>query len=237
MNPTPTSFLSSVLLALIGFAPLTTHAQSLNNPNATSSTRAVYEYIKNISAAGATGQIILGQHSGHGSSIVLDSVNAAATHDSQVFNLAVQPIFNQTGKWPGILSLDYEFDYARTMEGAQGPTVLTDKSGLVAGNNKLKEWWSQGGLVTVNWTPANPWGTAPTSGVSAGYPNQYASTQEVNGSYYQPGSLNDLLTVGTVQNTAWRRQLDTVATALSDLQNAGVTVLWRPMQEMVLPVL
>ncbi len=82
-------------------------AQTLSNPNATSNTRAVFEYLKSVGKAGAKNSLILGQHAGHGSTITRASVNPnvlTATWDSFCFDRYLLPIFQQTGKWPGLLS-------------------------------------------------------------------------------------------------------------------------------------
>ncbi len=193
----------------------TARGQSLSNPDATSDTRAVYEYLKSIGSSKPP-QLILGQHAGHGSTITRASTNPnplSSEFDSFCFDRYVQPIFDKTGEWPGVLSLDYEFDYPRLFEGYDFNPVTS----LRDPNLKLKEWWSNGGLVTVNWSPANPW----SPGTAGFY-----------GTIVPEVQLRDLTNNQLPVGKKWQSRLDEIARALADLQNAGVVVLWRPMQEM-----
>ncbi len=212
--------LSWSLLTVVGcVAPL--KAQSLSDANASSNTRGVYEYLKTVGAARSTQNLILGQHSGHGATITRASLSTnptSALWDSRCFERYIQPIFDQTGKWPGILSLDYEWDYPRVFDGYNGNIDTS----LKHPNLKLKEWWSQGGLVTINWSPANPW--------------QSLANNTGNYSTIVPGKhLSELTDLNTDVGKYWQGRLDEMAHALLDLQDAGVVVLWRPFQEMNAP--
>lgn len=79
-------------------------------------------------------------------------------------------------------------------------------------NKRAVEWWEKGGLVTICWH---------TGVKSSGY-------QE---------SLNDdpdyskMLQKGTDEYNELMKSWDKAATALSELQDAGVTVIWRPFHE------
>jgi hypothetical protein len=81
------------LLGAFNCAELT--AQSLNNINANSNTRAVYEYLKSVGGATASNNLILGQQAGHGATITRASTNptypVSQTWDSFCFNRYVQP--------------------------------------------------------------------------------------------------------------------------------------------------
>ncbi|NHF59478.1 hypothetical protein FK220_009010 [Flavobacteriaceae bacterium TP-CH-4] len=85
----------------------------------------------------------------------------------------------------------------------------------------LIDHWNQGGLVTLSWHADNPF--------VEGY-NVYWNTVENKGKI----NLKSLLK-GEVQTKAWinyRTELDQIAGALQKLQDAGVTVIWRPFHEM-----
>lgn len=81
--------------------------------------------------------------------------------------------------------------------------------------------WNKGGLVTVSWHADNPF----QEGYDV-YWNTVENKEEIN--------LKSLLK-GEPQTEAWtnyRTELDNVAGALQKLQDAGVTVIWRPFHEM-----
>ncbi|MCM1307846.1 MAG: glycoside hydrolase family 26 protein [Butyrivibrio sp.] len=118
----------------------------------------------------------------------------------------------QESTWMG--SPDYEMDYIFEKTGK-----LPAMRGLDYMNNDFKgvnqraiEWWNKGGLVTICWHTG------------------------VNGSGYQE-SLDDnpnfdkLLTEGTDEYNAMMKSWDEAATALAELRDAGVPVLWRPFHE------
>jgi mannan endo-1,4-beta-mannosidase len=202
------------------------HAQSLTNANATSNARAVYEYLKFVGSSGSSKSLILGQHAGHGSTITRPSLDPGigGTFDSNCFDRYVQPIFDQTGKWPGMLSIDYEFNYPRLFEGYNGANPGNPRTNdgnpstsLKDPNLKLKQWWKEGGLVTINWSPANPWATTPPQNYAVIFGNE---------------NLRDLTDSSLPVGQHWLRRLDEIALALDDLQKEGVVVLFRPMQEM-----
>ncbi len=90
----------------------------------------------------------------------------------------------------------------------------------------LVEHWRKGGLVTVNWSPHSPW-VNDESDISARvgrWTDSRAITMDVD--------LNALVDPASPMHAVWRRKLDRVAGALAQLRDAGVVVLWRPMQEM-----
>lgn len=75
-------------------------------------------------------------------------------------------------------------------------------------NLKLIEHWNAGGLVTINWTPIHP---------NGGNTRVKTAPQDLS----------------TLFNRAdWKTRIDVIADALKELQESGVVVLFRPMQEM-----
>jgi mannan endo-1,4-beta-mannosidase len=84
----------------------------------------------------------------------------------------------------------------------------------IAGMNPIAiDWWNQGGLVLIKWSPFNPW-----TG------NSYQDHTGVN--------LSQLLVEGSAAHDLFFDWLDQIAAGLADLRDAGVVVLWRPMSEM-----
>lgn len=85
-----------------------------------------------------------------------------------------------------------------------------DYPGLV---NLYSNWQSDGGICELAMLPDNPW----TGG------NIWDRSQT---------DISQLTTPGAPGYAAWRTQLDFYADVLSDMQDAGVTVLFRPLMEM-----
>lgn len=126
----------------------------------------------------------------------------------------VQALKDQTGYWPGLLSLQYEGGDATV-----GP-LQEDRVGPYA-----KDWAAAGGLVLIKFQPFDPWSLAIQS--TAGDPHVDL-----------PGLLDPAtghpanLAANTAAHDRWMDWLDRMATALDKLQQAGVVVLWRPLSEM-----
>lgn len=111
-------------------------------------------------------------------------------------------IHSISGKYPGLMSANYS-----PFSGCGSA------SNLISGpNSYLKTFWAAGGLVEVAWHAFNP--------VTMSWDH---STNV---------DLVELVTNGTTTNTNWKSMLDTVATALGDLQDNGVVVIFRPFLEM-----
>jgi len=129
-------------------------------------------------------------------------------YSPDTFNTSLMDqISQQIGQTPGILGCDW----------ACGWDYLTPPQNIInySCNAALKTHWSLGGLVTVSMHLPNP--------VSAN-----------GGGYNSVGSLNfaDLINTGTTTGQRWQSFLDRMVQGLSDLQQSGVTVLFRPFHEM-----
>ncbi|TYP71312.1 glycosyl hydrolase [Paenibacillus methanolicus] len=111
-----------------------------------------------------------------------------------------------TGQHPGIFGCDYGAGWAS----ASDPTTLINYDC----NSGLKSYAAAGGLATVNVH-------YPSPGVATG---GNLNTKLAN--------FGDLLNPSTDTGARWRAYLDKTAVGLQDLENAGVTVLWRPFHEM-----
>jgi len=159
------------------------------NPNATANAKKVLSYLYGLSDAGFNG-VIAGQNLGHG--------NEAAGGYTNL----VQSLYNNTGKWIGMIGLDYE--YVREYSASE----------LSAANQTLISSWNSGALITVNFSPTNPWCADIRS--------------KCNGAV----DISQLITPGSAVYNKWMSKLDRMAAALQQLRDAGVVVLWRPMQEM-----
>jgi mannan endo-1,4-beta-mannosidase len=173
---------------------------------------AILKYITDLSKGPFVGAIS-GQNAYHGTQI-LDSA------PEQGYRKLVEALHTQTGKWVGILGVDYEFAQVFT------PDELSRT------NAALIDYAGKGGLITITLTPQNPWLNDESDLVhNPGTWDGPSGTQNP-ASLKAVTSLRDLLDPAKPVHVAWMRKLDRVAAALQELKNAGVIVLWRPMQEM-----
>jgi mannan endo-1,4-beta-mannosidase len=127
------------------------------------------------------------------------------------FQQAIEELHAVSGKWVGIMSVEYEFG----REFGAGE--------LSSANRRLSAYWQAGGLILIGWSPANPWGPDPQ--------NAWRDVE-----HHYPGADLHALLPGGAKRIRWLRSLDRIAAALRELRDAGVVVLWRPMQEMNNPV-
>ncbi|HEX3048112.1 MAG TPA: glycosyl hydrolase, partial [Bacillota bacterium] len=158
---------------------------------------------------------IVGQNCGHGAQIA-DGSNTFVSYTSLGENL-----YATTGKYVGILGVDYEHEKIYT------PAELS------LCNQILINYWNSGGLITVNWSPHNPWLNDETDIIN--HPGVWTDTRSYDtaGQYNLTNvDLTKLVDPNDPIRKVWLRKLDRIAAALLELKNAGVVVLWRPMQEM-----
>lgn len=173
----------------------------------------ILTYITNLSTNNVTSftGAISGQNCYHGSQI-LDSDYL------QGYKNMVEDLHTATGKWIGIIGVDYEWQQIFT------PAQLTQT------NKVLIDYAKAGGLITINFSPQNPWGN-DESDLVKNPGNQDSTLSGTQTGMPAGASLNDLIDATKPVNVAWMRKLDRVAAALRELRDAGVIVLFRPMQE------
>ena len=87
------------------------------------------------------------------------------------------------------------------------------KDQLKPGNQELLKYWKKGYFIALSWHADNPF---------------------TDGRYedLKVGDFHRLWLPGTPENTRWISELNRIAEGLKELQDAGVTVLWRPFHEM-----
>jgi mannan endo-1,4-beta-mannosidase len=172
----------------------------------------VLDYITNLSAGPFAG-VISGQNSYHGTEIL----DQSAQHG---YSSMVVALHAKTKKWVGILGVDYEFAKIFT------PQELSQT------NQVLMDYANAGGLVSITLTPLNPWVNDEADLESnPGTWDGLAGSQNSK-SFKLVTNLDDLIDPDKAVNAAWMRKLDRIAAALQELRDAGVIVLFRPMQEM-----
>ena len=120
----------------------------------------------------------------------------------------------QESTWMG--SSEYEMDYIYDASGKypamRGLDYMNDDFEGV--NERAAEWWNKGGLVTICWH------------TGADFSGEWkdASNDEI-------ADWEAVLTDGTPENEKFIEGMDKAAKALSELQEQGVTVIWRPFHE------
>lgn len=111
---------------------------------------------------------------------------------------------------------EYEMNYILNTTGKlpamRGLDFMNDDfDGVV---ERAKDWWNKGGLVTICWH------------CGADFTGNY---DDCKNDEIQNWDL--IFTDGTPENKAFVENMDKAGKALQELQNSGVTVLWRPFHE------
>jgi len=129
--------------------------------------------------------------------------------DDAHYQDAIGRLHDQSGKWPGILSL------------ACDDWRVHSSDELSSANRQLTiPHWRAGGLMMISAAPVNPWAPDPKNPVYADTSIKYLGTD-----------LRALLPGGSKRGR-WLATLNRYAGTLAKLRDAGIVVLWRPMQEM-----
>lgn len=120
----------------------------------------------------------------------------------------------QESTWMG--SPDYEMNYIFEHTGKypaiRGLDYMSDDFAGV--NARAVKWWNEGGLVTIMWH------------TGADFSGEWSHCMNTT-----VDNWKDTLTEGTPEYEAFVAGMDKAAEALKELQEAGVTVIWRPFHE------
>jgi mannan endo-1,4-beta-mannosidase len=210
-------FLYFFYAALLGIGPFAQAQSPVFSPSDMDAKRQkVLTFLTELSQKNTTKDFrgaVSGQNCYHGSQI-LDS-----SWEKGYRNL-VENLHDATGQWVGIVGLDYEWFQIFT------PEQLSSANKVLIAHAKA------GGLVTINLAPINPWVNDETDIV--GNPGSWKGPEGTDSKIgmAKVTSLDDLINPKKAVNAAWMRKLDRIAAALAELRDAGVVVLFRPMQEM-----
>jgi mannan endo-1,4-beta-mannosidase len=118
------------------------------------------------------------------------------------FDSAVTKIYHKAGQWVGLIGIDYQ----RSPKGLLKSMSQT--------NAPLIAYFRSGGLVAVMSSFTNPWTDSTMNDTTGRH------------------KLAELVVPGTPGNLKWMQRLDSVAAGFRQLQDSGVTVLFRPLHEM-----
>ncbi len=146
--------------------------------------------------------VIAGQNIGH-------AYDFDSTRGWDGYAKVIDELRDASGEVPGLVGVDYEYMTEAT------PERLSEVNAYLIG------YWKAGGLVTVNWSPHFPLWRSING-------DRTRTKTGPLGNFH----LKDLIDPAQPISALWYQKLDIVAGALAELQDAGVVVLWRPMQEM-----
>lgn len=123
----------------------------------------------------------------------------------------VETLTEEQGVTPVVIEIDYALDerYDATVA-------------LLEANDQLEQHWSKGGLVSIAWSPLNPW--LEEQGDDDEDLSKTAYTADVD--------LAELIDESSNIYGTWIEYLDEMFTALDNMRRRGIVVLWRPLPEM-----
>lgn len=153
---------------------------------------------------GSKQQVLDYLHSLSGSDIVSGQHNKEPATSPNQYTQQVKDI---TGQYPGLWGGDLLF---RAEDVANRQLVV----------NQAKTEWANGSLVTLTWHVC-----PPTMGSSCEFDGGVKSK-------ISDAQFSQVITDGTSLNSAWKHRLDEVVPYLTQLKDAGVPVLFRPLHEM-----
>lgn len=167
------------------------------NPRSNETTKAILRYLA-LLPSHKEKRVLVGQH---------------LTNPIVEYKECVENLYEQTGKWVGLLALQYD-----------------DLSQIKLVNTYALDYWKRGGLVKIKYSLDNPW-----TGKGR---NDRPKKGEFN--YIDiPGLLDPKNSRTPAQREAnqmahekYRSILDSLADGLSELQKQDITVLFRPISEM-----
>ena len=169
-----------------------------------------------IAVAGATVWALLSQND---TSPTLSNPNSNETTKniySYLCSLSGESVLTaqQESTWMGSpeYEMDYIFDASGKYPAMRGLDYMNDDFDGV--NERAAGWWSKGGLVTICWHTGSDFSGAWNE----------AMNDEIT-------DWDAVLTDGTPENEQILNGMDKAAKALLELQNEGVTVIWRPFHE------
>lgn len=168
--------------------PINSFSFELSNKNASETARQVYHYLTTRNSFEQK-RVFSGQNCYHGNEIV------------KGYPELFDGLYAKTGEYPAFIGVDYE--YVKRFSSLE----------LSQTNAPLIKHWRNGGLVTINWAPFNPWTNSNCRDLN-----------KVN--------LNELTDPSTTVYKKWHTELDRIANGLAELRDSGVIVVWRPLQEM-----
>jgi mannan endo-1,4-beta-mannosidase len=140
-----------------------------------------------------------------------------AGYSEQTFNMMQTTAVKNLAydEWPGILAADYK-NWSRSDWGGTPSTTYCADQISYGCNSDLIRHWRAGGLVSISVHMPNP---------AYAYGQYYNVTISDN-------DFSNLDNHSSTVGARWKDMLDVIAAGLKELQDAGVTVIYRPLHEM-----
>jgi mannan endo-1,4-beta-mannosidase len=202
-GPPAAALMAIVLTAACGDAP-TSPAPGTSPTPSTAATPSAPTPLARPTAATAKGKLLELLRGVSGVKTLSGQHNREPNSQPSQFSAAIHAT---TGNYPALWSGDFLFQQENI-----------DARGIMI--QEAKRQWGQGAVVDLMWHACPP---------DRGEPCEWQGGVL---SRLDDAQWNELVTDGTALNRAWKSRLDGIARYLSELQAAGVAVLWRPLHEM-----
>jgi mannan endo-1,4-beta-mannosidase len=138
------------------------------------------------------------------------SVLSGQDNNPRAAAASTEQIFESVGEYPAIYGQDLGVTKEAGMEVAAARQAIVDEA---------KRQYRNGAIISLTWSAVRPTDDEP-AGFAQSVRRQLSEFE-----------WNELLTPGTKLYQRWCAQVDAVAAFLTQLQTAGVPVLWRPYPE------
>ena len=179
------------------------------NESIADNTMKVSDLIADITCTRITGYTLVGQSLGDGNEIQDDQ------NEFRSYSALVESLFDSHNKRIAIVSIDYE------------KSQQFDLDQLKEANTSLVAHAEKGGIVSVTWTPLNPW-TANSNDESI---DKLAKTDDTNITLLSgENEPTEILPLAAFNE--FKEQLTVVIDALKDLDSQEIPVLFAPFPEM-----
>lgn len=170
-----------------------------SNTNLSASALRVYDLIVDLSCERIPDFVLSGQSTGNGNEI-------SGNDNFRSYNALINQLTQDTGNTPAIVAIDYE------------KTAQFSSTQLTEANGTLETHHNNSGLVSISWTPLNPW--APNSS------NPLAATEDTDLTVlYGTDTTNAVY-------TAFNDRLTLIIEQLNALDDLNIPVLFSPLPSM-----
>jgi beta-mannanase len=172
------------------------------NSNANANTVALFDLIVDLTCDRIEDYVLVGQSTGNGDEIVDEN------NDFRNYETLIESPTTDYDKRISIVSIDYE------------NSARFDAATLTRANEQLQEHFLEGGIVSITWTPLNPW-TAEDGTIT----NKLAVSDDTDLSLLYGTDTTD------ASYLSFNSQLDLIAEQLKELSDANIPVLFAPFPE------
>lgn len=205
---------SLLFLFSLGSEPMfgADYLSSPSDPLASLATKNVYSYLASRRDQ-SENRMIEGQHLGG-----INDIVTAEHPDAEGLKIENHYI---DGKLPGFVGTRYDASYLQVQE--PYPYVLSLDYCTTINNELIEIWNAYQPIIQITAVPRNPWN--PDVGRSPDTPSTQKISALLADADNPPGSINDI-----AHQSFWA-EIDLIGTALQQLEDAGVPIVFRPFAE------